>query len=201
MMTIILDNGHGCNTLGKRSPVWSDGRQLFEWEFNRAIVKRIAATLERERIRYHILVPEKSDISLKERVRRVNTYYRTHNQDAFLLSIHANAGGGTGWEAWTSRGTTKSDRIASIFYMEAHKSFGDEWKIRTDWTDNDEDKEADFYILKNTLCPAVLTENFFMDTERDCRYIMSERGRQVIADMHVHAIHRIIKMYNEKGII
>ena len=35
MITILLDNGHGCDTPGKRSPVWPDGRQLLEWEFNR----------------------------------------------------------------------------------------------------------------------------------------------------------------------
>ena len=38
MMMILLDNGHGCDTPGKRSPVWPDGRQLLEWEFNRDIV-------------------------------------------------------------------------------------------------------------------------------------------------------------------
>lgn len=38
---VILDAGHGYNTKGKRSPVWSDGSQLFEWEFNRDVVKRI----------------------------------------------------------------------------------------------------------------------------------------------------------------
>ena len=27
---VILDNGHGEETAGKRSPVWSDGKQLFE---------------------------------------------------------------------------------------------------------------------------------------------------------------------------
>ena len=27
--TIILDNGHGNNTPGKRSPKWEDGTQLF----------------------------------------------------------------------------------------------------------------------------------------------------------------------------
>ena len=30
-LTVILDNGHGKDTPGKRSPVWTDGAQLFEW--------------------------------------------------------------------------------------------------------------------------------------------------------------------------
>lgn len=35
-MKILIDNGHGRATAGKRSPVWPDGKQLFEYEFNRA---------------------------------------------------------------------------------------------------------------------------------------------------------------------
>ena len=34
---IIIDEGHGRDTPGKRSPLWSDGTQLYEWEFNRFI--------------------------------------------------------------------------------------------------------------------------------------------------------------------
>ena len=40
-MIVLLDNGHGgiingeYQTPGKRSPVWADGSQLFEGEFNR----------------------------------------------------------------------------------------------------------------------------------------------------------------------
>ena len=48
----ILDNGHGIDTAGKRSPVWDDGTQLFEWEFNRDIVKRVSSMLEEEGIQY-----------------------------------------------------------------------------------------------------------------------------------------------------
>ena len=52
---IILDNGHGEETAGKRSPLWGDGSQLFEWEFNRDIVRRIAAMLKAEGIKFEIL--------------------------------------------------------------------------------------------------------------------------------------------------
>ena len=39
-MKVLLDNGHGENTPGKRSPKWSDGSQLFEWEYAREIAKK-----------------------------------------------------------------------------------------------------------------------------------------------------------------
>ena len=63
---IILDGGHGVDCAGKRSPIWGDGSQLLEWEFNRDIVRRIAAMLKAEGIKFEILVPEDNDVSLPE---------------------------------------------------------------------------------------------------------------------------------------
>lgn len=189
----ILDNGHGRETAGKRSPIWPDGSQLFEYEFNRDIVARIAKKLDCLDLPYKILVPELTDVSLAERVRRANAIYKASGNMAYLISVHANAGGGTGWEVFTSKGVTKSDRLATIMFEEAQKEFPD-FRMRTDYSDGDPDKEENFYVLKNTNCPAMLTENFFMDTERDCRLIMSEDGRNRVANMHVAAIKRIITL-------
>lgn len=189
---ILLDNGHGKETPGKCSPVWADGSRLFEWEFNRDIVHRISKMLDVERIEYRILVPETNDVSLSERCRRANEIHAKY-KDTLLISIHANAGGGTGWECYTSVGKTKSDLCAIVICDEAKKAFPNE-KMRFDYSDGDPDKESQFYILKNTNCPAVLTENFFMDTERDCRLIMSNEGRERIAKIHVSAIKRIIEL-------
>ena len=91
----ILDNGHGIDTAGKRSPVWDDGTQLFEWEFNRDIVKRVSSMLEAEGIQYRILVPETKDVSLSARCKRANAIYSETSGKCFLISVHANAGGGT----------------------------------------------------------------------------------------------------------
>lgn len=188
---VILDNGHGSNTPGKRSPKWKDGSQLFEYEFNRNIVERISKGLQKKGIRYHILVPEEFDVSLSERVYRANKLYKENRNKCFLVSIHANAGGGTGFEVWTSVGTTKSDNIATIVWNEMKIEFPQQ-KMRLDTTDNDVDKESNFTILYKTNCPAILTENFFMDTEKDCRLIMSNTGRQKIANAHVRAIQKVI---------
>lgn len=192
---VLLDNGHGKETAGKRSPVWSDGSQLFEWEFNRDIVRRITEKLEADGIPYRVLVPEETDISLTERARRANEIAKENNGKAYVLSIHANAGGGTGWEVYTSPGQTPSDAIATVFFEEAGREFvPDGWRMRSDYSDGDPDKEANFAILTKTTCPAILTENFFMDTEKDCRFIMSEDGRERIANMHVAAIKRVLTL-------
>ena len=192
---VLLDNGHGKDTAGKRSPVWADGSQLFEYEFNRDIVRRIAEKLDLYGIPYRILVPEENDISLSERVKRANQIAKDNDGKVYVLSIHANAGGGTGWEVYTSPGQTPADAIATVFFEEAGREFyHDGWRMRFDYADGDPDKESAFYILKHTSCPAILTENFFMDTEKDCRFIMSDDGRERIANMHVAAIKRVLTL-------
>lgn len=93
----------------------------------------------------------------------------------------------TGWEAWTSRGKTKSDNLADLLYERAKKNF-ENVKIRTDFSDGDQDKEAGYYILKYTNCPAVLTENFFMDNKSDVEFMLSDVGRHQIVRTHVEAL-------------
>lgn len=195
-MLVILDNGHGVDTAGKCSPVWADGSQFREYEFNRDIVGRIAYKCKMHGIPFHVLVPEAKDISLRERVQRANAIYDSIADKCFLLSIHANAGMGTGFEVWTSKGKTKSDAYADIFMEEAERELK-EFKMRKDYTDDDSDKEEQFYILRHTKCPAVLTENLFMDTERDCRFLMNEEGRDRIANFHYKAIKRIVETYGK----
>ncbi len=190
---ILLDNGHGEETVGKRSPVLQDGSQLFEYEFNRDIVKRITKTLDKEKIEYVVLVPELKDISLAERVKRANAHHAECGKHTCLISVHANAGGGTGFEVFTSVDQTKSDAFAQIMF-EAFKEEFPEQKMRSDRLDGDDDKESNFYILKNTNCPAMLTESFFMDNLQDLKLLMSEEGRARIARAHVEAIKKIIKL-------
>lgn len=189
----ILDNGHGKETPGKRSPQFGGNLPiLYEWEFNRDIVKRIAVMCTNAGIIYRVLVPEDTDISLQARCNRANRIYDETGGKCFLLSIHANAGGGTGWECYTTKGETKSDRIAEILADEWRLEFGDQWKIRADYSDGDVDKESQFYILQHTKCPAVLSENLFMDRLEDYQFLMTEAGRERIAKVHFETIKRLI---------
>lgn len=193
-MTILIDNGHGglingvYQTAGKRSPVWDDGAQLFEGEFNRAIVNQIIQELTKLKINYVNIAPEYWDVRLETRVNRANKYSPT---ESFYLSVHSNAGGGRGSEIFTSPGDTKSDQIATIFGNEFIEKFP-ERTLRTDFSDGDLDKERRFYVLTRTRMPAILTENFFMDNEEECRtLLMSREGRAQIAHYHVEAIKKV----------
>lgn len=191
-MLVILDNGHGKETKGKRSPVWPDGSQLLEWEFNRNIVSRVTTLMELAGLPCVKLVPEMSDVPLTERCRRANELYDWNKGHCFLISVHANAGGGSGIEVYTSRRETRADAIAFEIFNQLDEEFGGEWPMRADWADGDPDKEEDFYILSRTKCPAVLVELFFMDNEKDCRFIMSGEGRQRCASAIYKAIRNML---------
>lgn len=206
-MIWILDNGHGGMvggqyvTPGKRSPKWEDLPQLFEGVFNRQLVALITSGLKKYGISFHVLVPEQTDISLSERVARVNEFCK-NSSPAALLSIHGNGSPnldnpGTGWEVWTSKGQTKSDELTAYFYAEMSLAFPEK-RMRADFTDDQyPDKDANFYILRYTVCPALLTENFFMDNKEDCRLMLSREGKILIANAHINAIRRIEKVYKK----
>ena len=190
---VILDAGHGIDTPGKRSPIWSNNTQLFEWKFNRDIVDYIIGYLQVANISYVKLIEESQDISLKERVDRINTIYK-ENKDkykVYLISIHGNAADNAptanGIEVFTSIGETKSDTIAEVFYSKL-KNLG--WKMRPNRS-NKGGKEENFYILKNSHCPAVLTENGFYTNEEECKKMLEFYWQKEIALAHYKAIQDI----------
>lgn len=164
---------------------------LFEGEFNRDVVAKLAKMLADEGIEHHVLVPEQEDIRLKERVRRANNLHVDNDRRTVYVSVHGNAGGGTGYEVFTSVGTTRSDAIATEFFNATEAEFT-EFRMRKDVGDGDPDKEAQFYVLKHTMMPAVLTENFFFDKyDPDCKLMASDDGRERIAKAHFEAIKAV----------
>ena len=196
---VILDNGHGVNTPGKRSP---DGK-LREYAWAREIVKKIKNKLDSLGIESYILVPELTDISLEERVRRANQIHKEQKKKGktvILLSIHCNAAGrgewlnARGWCAYTSKGPTESDKIANCLYEAAHEILDPKkLKIREDKSDGDSDWESNFYIIYKSSMPAVLTENFFQDNKEDVKYLLSEEGKNDCVNIQIKGILKYIK--------
>lgn len=189
---IYIDGAHGNNTPGKRSP----DEKLIEALYAREIASKVVYALRRLGYNAELLVPEIYDVRLLERVHRVNVKCQSLGKDNVLcVSIHCNAAGNgkewlkaTGWEIWTSPGKTRSDDLADHFVKMAKRHF--EGQTIREWkkVDGERDKEARFTILTDTLCPAVLTENFFMDNRKDVKYLLSDEGRNAVIRCHVDAI-------------
>lgn len=203
---ILIDNGHGENTGGKRSPYSLYGIKpeldFYEYKWNREIAGRIVTRLRNLGYDARLLVPEIRDISLSERANRANKICNeVGTANVILISVHANAAGNgkewknaQGWCAFTTKGKTKSDVLSECLYDEAEKEFIGR-RIRTDKTDGDRDWEENFTIIYKSWCPAVLTENFFYDNPDDTRYILSEEGKEKVVNVHVNGI---IKYLNSK---
>ena len=190
-INILIDNGHGVETKGKRSP---DGK-LLEGVYTREIASLVKKKLKDEGYNVILVTPEQKDVPLKKRCDRVNAYCDEFGKDnCLLVSIHVNAAGdgsfwmnGKGFEVWTTYGETMSDKLAECFYCDAAKTLRG-FNLRRDKTDGDSDKESNFYILYHTKCPAILTENLFMDNKKEAEYLLTKLGKQSIVDLHVNAI-------------
>ena len=205
---ILIDNGHSENTAGKRSPYSLKGIlpeiEFYEYKWNREIANEIVKRLIEMGYNAEILVPEVTEVTLSERVERINSYCNDLGKNnVIVISIHANAAGNgsqwmnaRGWSAYTTKGKTESDIIAEYLYDEAEKNFIDQ-KIRKDKQDGDRDWESDFYICQKSACPAVLTENFFYDNIDDVKYILSEEGKEMVIKTHVDGIINYIENKKE----
>ena len=200
-MKIAIEGGHGYNTPGKRSP----DNSFYEWNFNREIASGIVCRLTALGYDAELTVPEQEDVSLQERCNRVNQLCNLlGTENVIFLSVHANAAGNgsswmgaRGWECYTTPGNTKSDTLATCLYNSAENIFQG-MKIRKDMSDGDPDKEANFYVIKNTKCPAVLTENFFYDNKEDLAFLQSDEGKKKIIEVHVRGIIDYVEMMKEK---
>ena len=197
---ILLDNGHAKSTAGKRSPKLEDGSQFFEYEFNRDIVRRLAARLDKLGVLYDIVTPEvDEDIPLRTRSQRVNNLCKKYGTDnCFFLSVHANAAGkgdrwmtARGFCCYTSKGETASDQYAEIFMREAEKELSKYGRTIRKWGQNKYSWEENFTVLVLTKCPAVLTENLFYDNKDEVKFLMSEEGREAVVQYHVNSILKI----------
>lgn len=196
-----LDNGHGKLTKGKRSPIFDDGEtRLFEYEFNRDIVRRIVGKLDEIGVKYFVTVPEIDvDNFLEERVARANA--KRSILPKIFVSVHSNAAparSANSWasasirgiETWHFHGSKKGQKIAGVFQKHLLAQTG--WKNRH----LKSRPSNQFFVLRKTRMPAILTENGFYNNETQAKDLMKDSVRQKIADAHIAAILEL----EEKGI-
>jgi len=179
----IIDNGHGYNTPGKRSPVWDDGRQLLEFCFNRDIVFNLSILLKESDVSYDILVPEMKDIPLWKRCRRANKIAKEQIRSCIFISIHGNGidryPSANGIETYHHPKSKEGSKIAKIFQNNLIEETG--------WGDRGV-KFARFKVLRSTNMPAILTENGFYTNYLECRKMMQDLWKKRIAYAHYKSI-------------
>ena len=205
---ILLDNGHSSSkarviTPGKRTPYLTSGvapaLSMYEGDFNRDVVKILESKLKESGYNVHIIVPEEEDISLGERVRRANKLCQEYGaSNCIFVSIHSNAAGNgrqwmsaRGFSVHICQGASKRSELMANLLFDAVTHDG-HFKMRKPlpnqkyWVNN-------FYVIKNTLCPAILSESGFYDNVDDATYLLTSEARENVAMYHYNALVKYIK--------
>ena len=185
---IAIDNGHGSNTPGKCSP----DKKLLEYKWAREIAKMLQEKLISLGFKSELITPEEQDISLKERVSRANSLYKESDKNMILISIHVNAAkssgewqNANGWMVFVSNNASKKSKLlAQCLYKQAELK---DLKGNR-WIPEEKYWQQSLAICRDTNCPAVLTENLFMDNKEDVAFLLSKEGKEAIVDLHIKGI-------------
>lgn len=181
---IALDDGHGMETPGKRTPYVPElKRSVRENEFNREVVKRLA--IELQRCGYEVLLTAAgdNDVPLGDRVRLANRL----KADIFV-SVHFNAMDGKfdgpgldpeGFSVHYQPGSRQGAKLATYILNELKA--GTKQKNRGIVAQN-------LYVTRETIMPAVLSENGFMDNKREALLMVQAAFMQEVAIEHAKGI-------------
>jgi N-acetylmuramoyl-L-alanine amidase len=194
--TWIIDNGHGKLTSGKRSPVLPDGRQFFEYEFNRDVAVRLMALLKAEGIPYVDLVPDYDHLGnfVMGRIGRANALPGATNM--VYLSIHSDAAPSdlADEEGWSQ------PHGATVFYesndgMRMAKEFSESlsalFRNRGIKRSLNKDGKQFYAVLRETRMPALLLELGFYTNKEEVQRLLDGDFRQQIAVTLFETIKRI----------
>lgn len=175
---IVLDPGHGGSDPG------AVANGLREKDLTLDICKRIKRHLEDNYtgIKVHMTRTTDKYLSLSQRAQ-----YANNKKADLFVSVHINAGGGTGYEDFVYNKLSNSSTTAKMrntFHTEVVKeqSF---WRNRGK-------KKANFAVLRLTKMSAILTENGFIDTKSDANKLKSNTYLNRIAKGHAGGIAKAL---------
>lgn len=207
-MTVVVGTAHRRRLRGKQSP---DGR-LREYAYSRRVAAEVCAALRQRGCKCEVDLMDadlprqmqapvekvETQRELAMRVNYVNELCRQQGARRVLyVSIHVNAFGSDGqwhspcgWQVCVSpQGSERSKMLAACLYDAAQAHW---LRVRKPaqaqkfWAQS-------LYVLNQTACPAVLTENLFQDNRKDVAFLLTDAGRQAIVALHVEGITKYIE--------
>jgi len=164
-MLIAIDNGHGINTPGKRTPAMLDGKVIKEWEFNYPTAKKLGELLKYNGFDILFVSDTEEDTPLSTRTKKANDV----KADLFV-SIHFNAyqgvwGSHGGIETYHYPNSVKGKELSGLIREELIKETG----LRDRGV-----KSANFQVLRDTNMVSVLAECGFMDNLDEAKLMLDE---------------------------
>ncbi len=201
---LCLDDGHGIETPGKRTPAFPDGKVIRENTWNKTVILLIEKDAQRLGFKTMLTAPEDSDIPLKTRTDRANAAlaaYVKQLQDqgiklvdskkaAIMYSQHYNAMVST-WDG------SKAEGDGSHYYpgsVEGKKLAAAVQKYVSQGTkqQNRGIIESDFHMVRESVMPAVLNEAGFMDDPKEAALMVNTAFQKETA---VQALMGICEYY------
>jgi N-acetylmuramoyl-L-alanine amidase len=184
---IAVDNGHGLETPGKRTPALPEqyfhknkGSVIHEKEFNRPTADFLIIALKRCGFKTLDVSPGLKDVSLKSRYDAANKA----KANAFI-SIHYNAskgvwGDANGIETIVSQHASEGSlALALLVQTQLIKATGRKDRgVKTDIIQSGKN----LAVLRNTTMPAILTESGFMDNLKEAKTMLDPVFQKQIAE-------------------
>ncbi len=191
-MKVIIDNGHGVNTLANSSP---DGR-LIEGVYAREIARLLCEGLAANGVDAVLLTPQDEDVPLGVRTRLANSIHRQNRGNTILISLHSDATPGKGWSEakgmsvrLSQNASQRSKTLARCLYAAFEKERLPVRKWNGDvvpwWPQN-------LAICRDTVMPAVLVEMFFHTNKEQVEWALSKCGKNAILSAITEAIMNFI---------
>ncbi|WP_174731237.1 N-acetylmuramoyl-L-alanine amidase [Mesobacillus harenae] len=177
MVKIFIDPGHGGADPG------TAGNGLQEKNLNLQIATNLRDILINEYEGVTVRMSRTGDqtVSLDQRTNEANSWGAD-----FYLSIHVNAGGGAGLESYIYPGVGAP---TTTYQTAIHE----EVLSQTNFANRGE-KTANFHVLRESIMPAVLTENGFIDNANDASRLSSASFLNEIARGHANGIARAFNL-------
>lgn len=179
MVKIMIDAGHGAQDSG------AIGNGLKEKDLTLTIAKRIKAILEKyDGVEVRLTRATDVFLELSERADLANSW----KADLFI-SIHINAGGGTGFESFIYNDNPKASTVAAqnIIHAAIMKQIGG--------TDRGK-KRANHAVTRESNMTAILTEAAFIDNVKDAARLKSSDFIEKYAQGHVDGV---VTLFGLKG--
>lgn len=181
MVKIFIDAGHGGTDPG------AVANGLKEKDLTLKIAKKIRDMLnEYENVSVKLSREGDQTLTLKQRTDAANAW-----KADYLISVHINAGGGTGFESFTYNGKysgkQETNRKRTILHTEILQALGSGIRNRGE-------KEANFHMVRESSMESVLTENLFIDTKADADKLKQDAFLTQVAKGHVNGLVRIFNL-------
>jgi len=177
MFKLYLDPGHGGSDPG------AVGNGIKEKDITLMICQRIKERLLSQYSGINIRMSRTGDTypTLPARTNDAN-----HWGADFFLSVHINSGGATGFESFIFPGSGKP---STTWQNEIHREI-----VKTTGFDDRGKKQKDLHVLRESLMPALLTENGFIDYPDDAAKLKNKQFIEKIALGHVTGITQIAQL-------